>query len=105
MLRRELLVEVEHDHIVVRVTGTSYAVSYYRMASSTGLVARNLPLRDDHRAPMSRLEFIKSSWELLKPKRKSFIGSPKGADRSRHAGCRLAKPALKVGLLVNGGRR
>jgi hypothetical protein len=51
MLRRELLVEVEHDHIVVRVTGTSYAVSYYRMASSTGLVARNLPVRDDHRRP------------------------------------------------------
>ena len=68
MLRRELLVEVEHDHIVVRVTGTSYAVSYYRMASPTGLVARNLPARDDHRAPMSRLEFIKSSWELVKAK-------------------------------------
>jgi len=30
MLRRELLVEVAHDHIVVRVTGTSYAISYYK---------------------------------------------------------------------------
>jgi hypothetical protein len=68
MLRRGFLVEVERDHIVVRVTGTSYAASYYRIASSTGLVARNLPLRDDHRAPMSRLEFIKSSWELAKAK-------------------------------------
>ena len=68
MLRRELLVEVEHDHIVVRVTGTSYAISYYRMASSTGLVARNLPARDDRRAPMSRLEFIKNSWEIAKVK-------------------------------------
>jgi hypothetical protein len=68
MLRRELLVEVERDHIVVRVTGTSYAASYYRMASSTGLVARNLSARDDHRAPMSRREFIKNSWELAKAK-------------------------------------
>jgi hypothetical protein len=68
MLRRGFLVEVEHDRIVVRVSGTSYAASYYRMASSTGLVARNLPLRDDHRAPMSRLEFIKNSWELAKAK-------------------------------------
>jgi hypothetical protein len=68
MLRRELLVEVEHNHIVGRVTGTSYAVSYYRTASSRGLVVRNLPLRDDHRAPMSSLEFIKSSWELAKAK-------------------------------------
>ena len=67
MLRRELLVEVEHDHIVVRVTGTSYAISYYRMGS-TGLLVRKLPARDDHRAPMSRLEFIKSSWELAKAK-------------------------------------
>ena len=68
MLRRELLVEVEHHHIVVRVTGMSYAASYLRMASSTGLVARNLPVRDDHRAPLTRLEFIKSSWELAKAK-------------------------------------
>jgi hypothetical protein len=68
MLRRELLVEVEHDHIVVRVTGTSYAISYYRISSSTGLIARNLPARDDHSSPMSRLEFIKSSWELAKAK-------------------------------------
>jgi Bacterial protein of unknown function (Gcw_chp) len=68
VLRRGFQVEVEHDHIVVRVTGTSYAASYYRMDNSTGLVARNLPLRDDHRAPMSRLEFIKSSWELAKAK-------------------------------------
>jgi hypothetical protein len=68
MLRRELLVEVAHDHIVVRVTGTSYAISYYRTASSTGLIARNLPARDDRRAPMSRLDFIKSSWDLARAK-------------------------------------
>jgi hypothetical protein len=72
MLRRELLIEVEHDHIVVRVTGTSYAASYYRMASPTGLVARNVPSRDDHRAPMSRLEFIKSSLELATVKAKEL---------------------------------
>ena len=71
MLRRELLVEVEHDHIVVRVTGTSYAVSYYRMASSTGLVARNLPVRDDHRAPMTGSNLSKTLGSSLKPKRKS----------------------------------
>jgi hypothetical protein len=68
MLRKGFMVEVEHDHIVVRVTGTSYAASYYRTGNSTELVARNLPLRDDHRAPMSRLEFIQSSWDLAKAK-------------------------------------
>ena len=62
------LVEVKQDHIVVRVTGTSYAASYFRTANSTELLPRNLPLRDDHRAPMSRLEFIKSAWQLAKDK-------------------------------------
>jgi hypothetical protein len=60
MLRKGVVVEVELDHIVVRITATSYAASYYRM-DNAGLVARNLPLRDDHRAPMTRLEFIRES--------------------------------------------
>ena len=68
MLRRGFRVEVEHDHIIVRVTGTSYTAYYYRMGKSGGRGARNLPLRDDHRAPMSRLEFFKSSWQLAKAK-------------------------------------
>ncbi len=72
MLRKGFMVEVEHDHIVVRVTGTSYAAVYYRAGIATELVARNLPLRDDHRAPMSRLEFIQSSWNLAKAKAKQL---------------------------------
>lgn len=30
VLRKHILVEVQDDHIVVRVTGTSYAASYYK---------------------------------------------------------------------------
>jgi hypothetical protein len=67
-LRKSFVVEVQDDHIVVRVTGTSYAASYYRIANSAELVPRHLPLRDDHRAPMSRLEFIKSAWKLANDK-------------------------------------
>jgi hypothetical protein len=66
LLRKSFVVEVQDDHIVVRVTGTSYAASYYRIANATELLPRHLPLRDDHRAPMSRLEFIKSAWQLAK---------------------------------------
>ena len=73
-VRREFQVEVEHDHIVVRVTRTSYAAYYYRMDNATGLVARNLPLRDDHRAPMSRLELSNALGSSPKPKRNSSIG-------------------------------
>lgn len=66
MLGKDFVVEVQNDRITVRVTGTSYAASYYRMPNSAGLLVRNLPARDDHRAPMTRLEFIKSAWQLAK---------------------------------------
>ena len=68
LLRKSFVVEVQDDLIVVRVTGTSYAASYYRIANSGELLTRHLPLRDDHRAPMSRLEFIKSAWQLANDK-------------------------------------
>ena len=68
MLRKDFVVEVYGDHIVVRVTGTSYDASYYRVADLRGLVARGLPVRDDHRAPMSRVDFIKTANQLAKAK-------------------------------------
>ena len=51
MQRRGYVVEIQNHDIVVRVTGTSYTATYHRLGDS--LLARNLPLRDDHRAPMS----------------------------------------------------
>ena len=62
------MVEANENYIVVRVTGTSYAAHYYRTTSSAELRATNLPLRDDHRAPMSRAEFLKAAWKLAKAK-------------------------------------
>lgn len=76
MLRKGFLVEVQDDHIVVRVTGTSYVATYYRIANSIELLPRQLPLRDDHRAPMSRLEFIKSAWQLANDKAKKLKWIP-----------------------------
>lgn len=63
-MRKTYVVEVENDHILVRVTGTSYIASYCKMQNAAGLLPRNLPLRDDHRAPMSRSEFIRAAWQL-----------------------------------------
>jgi hypothetical protein len=68
VLSRAFVVEVQGDNIVVRVTGTSYAAYYYKTANSSDLMARRLPVRDDHRAPMSRLEFIESAWQLANSK-------------------------------------
>lgn len=64
MLRRGFLVEVQNDYIVVRVTGTSYAVT----ASSPQLLAKNFPVRDDHRAPMRVAEFLAGAWQLANDK-------------------------------------
>jgi hypothetical protein len=68
LLCKGFVVEVQDDLIIVRVSGTSYSASYYWTSSSTDLLALRLPMRDDHRAPMSRLEFIKSAWQLANDK-------------------------------------
>ena len=68
MLRKGLLVEVQRDYIVVRVTGTSYAASYYKPPDSAKLLARNLPSKSDHRAPMSQAEFLRYAWQLANDK-------------------------------------
>jgi hypothetical protein len=68
MLQRRYLVEVQNNRIVVRVTATSYAVSYHRVAYPPWLLPGKFPSRDDHRAPMDRLEFIRSAWQLAKDK-------------------------------------
>ena len=70
MQRWGYVVEIQNHDIVVRVTGTSYTATYHILGDS--LLARNLPSRDDHRAPMSWLEFIKASWQLAKAKLQEF---------------------------------
>ena len=68
MLPRRYVVEVQNDHIVVRVTATSYAMSYNRVTYAPWLLPSKGPSQDDHRAPMDRLEFIRSAWHLAKDK-------------------------------------
>ena len=79
LLCKGFVVEVQDDHIIVRVTGTSYAASYYTTENSNDLLVRRLPVRDDHRAPMSRLEFIKSAWQLAysKAQQLKWISPPR----------------------------
>jgi hypothetical protein len=68
MLPRRYVVEVQNDHIVVRVTATSYTVSYERVACAPWLLPSKIPSADDHRAPMDRLEFLRNAWHLAKDK-------------------------------------
>jgi hypothetical protein len=68
MISKVLLVEVQHDYIVVRVTGTSYTASYYKPDGSGQLLAKYLPPKDDHRAPMSQPEFLAFAWQMASDK-------------------------------------
>lgn len=68
MLPRRYVVEVQNDHIVVRVSGTSYTLSYNRVTYAPWLLPSKFPSQDDHRAPMNRLEFIRSAGHLAKDK-------------------------------------
>ena len=68
MLPRRYIVEVQNDHIVVRVTATSYIMSYNRVTHAPWLLPNKAPSQDDHRAPMGRLEFIRNARHLAKDK-------------------------------------
>jgi len=68
MLQRRYLVEVQNNRIVVRVTATSYVLAYRRVGHPPWLLPGKFPPKDDHRAPMDRLEFIRSAWYLAKDK-------------------------------------
>ena len=65
MQRRGYVVEIQNHDIVVRVTGTSYTATYHRLGDS--LLARNLPLRDDHRAPIVGWSLSKAHGNSPKP--------------------------------------
>ena len=66
MLPRRYVVEVQNDHIVVRVTATSYIMSYNRVIHPPWLLPSKVPSQDDHRAPMDRLEFIRNASHLAR---------------------------------------
>ena len=50
----DLHVEVEGGDIIVTLPGTSYAVTYYKLANSPQLHGRHLPDQVDRRSPISQ---------------------------------------------------
>ena len=61
MLAKVLRVDVQHDYIVVRVTGTRSTASYFKPQDSPQLLA------SDH-APMSQPEFLAFAWQMANDK-------------------------------------
>jgi len=64
----DLRVEVVDDEIIVTLPQSHYSATYYKPEKAPKLLAKNLPDRDDPRAPMSVSEFLDKAWKLAKDK-------------------------------------
>lgn len=64
----ELEVHVIDEDIIVVLPRASYSVTYYKPLRSPQLLAKNIPDRDDPRAPMGVSEFLAKAWKLANEK-------------------------------------
>ena len=70
-----LHVEVLDDEIVITLSGTSYAVTYYRAtAFPQRLLTKSHSGGDDRDAPMTQAEFHGRAWRLPTTRRESWGG-------------------------------
>jgi hypothetical protein len=65
---------VSSNEIVVVLTGSIYTVTYYKPPGSRGLLAKNIPTKDDPRIPVTAAEFLANAWKLQTGKRRSLAG-------------------------------
>ena len=63
-----LMVEVRGGNIIVSLSGSIYAVTYYKPRDSPQLLARLFPVADDPRAPMTQGEFLAHAWSAANDK-------------------------------------
>ena len=64
----KLHVQVVDDEIIVTLLGTDYSVTYYRLESSPGLLAKRISKSDDPHIPMRVSEFLAKAWKLANDK-------------------------------------
>jgi hypothetical protein len=64
----KLRVVVSGDEIVVALPGSNYSVTYFRRRSSPGLLAKNIPHKDDLRIPMTADQFLGKAWKAATTK-------------------------------------
>ncbi len=65
-------IEVLDDEIIVTLPGTSYTVTYFKMARSPQLLAKNFSTKDDGRAPLTNGEFLARAWRLANDKARAL---------------------------------
>jgi len=64
----DLRVQVVDDEIIVTCPGYRYSVTYYKLPSSSGLLAKRMPEADDLRLSMTAAEFLASAWTIANEK-------------------------------------
>jgi hypothetical protein len=74
----KLVVLVSGNDIVVVLTGSIYTVTYFKQRGSHGLLAKNIPDKDDPRIPMTAAEFLAKAWKAANQKAKELGWIPGG---------------------------
>jgi hypothetical protein len=67
-MKSEFRVQVIDDEITVTRPGSYYAVTYYKVSTSPGLLAKRMPEKDDLRFSMTSGEFLAAAWKLAHEK-------------------------------------
>ena len=80
----KLHLDVVDDEIIITLPFTAYTVTYYKPANSPQLLAKNFPIEDNHRVPLTQAEFLARAWKLANDKARELGGSCK---RGRGRGC------------------
>jgi hypothetical protein len=62
----DLVIEVLEGKIRVSLAGSNYAVTYHKPRNSPQLLAKSLPLNEDHNASMTQGEFLALAWRAAK---------------------------------------
>ena len=63
-----LRVHVKVGEIIVTLPSSDYTVTYYKPASSKGLLAKNFSKEDDGRVALTQAEFLAQAWRLANNK-------------------------------------
>jgi hypothetical protein len=72
-LCRGLSIAVKHKELSVTLPGSNYAVTYYKLEGSPGLLARDMPDKDDPGLQrMNAAEFLAKAWKLAKQRAREF---------------------------------
>ena len=62
----KLDVEVWGSDIMITLPGTSYWVTYFKRKNCPGLLAKDIPNKDDPRIPMTVAEFLAKAWKTTR---------------------------------------